>query len=440
MPSAHNNHTPPGLSRRSLLAGFGAGALGLGLAGCGAAQADPSKVAVWDLFSGADGEKTRGMIAEVVEENPALNVEPTTLSWGNPYYTKLAMAAASSAPPSTAIMHVSRVAGFAPGGLIEPWDMSLFEEFDVSTDTFTKALLEACQYDGKQYAVPLDTHPFISFFDRDVAEKAGVLESDGTLAIDSPEALQEVGTKLGEVTGGPGIAFGYQLDTAQAWRLFWGLFHQTGGEYSFEPGEKADMDIDAAARVVAAVNSWMDDKCMASSQDYPGALSAFNGGRNAMIFSGVWELNGFKESVKSLAGAPMPTMFGTPANYADSHTYVFPKNRRMTDELRRNTYFFVSSMLKKGDQWGAAGHIPGYLPSQEEPAYRELEIQNQYKDAAETVVVDPKVWFAGAGSDFQNRVCQRLIEGFRGSVEPQRAIEGMLDVISGIAMQPNPTE
>lgn len=94
MPSAHNSHTPPGLSRRSLLAGFGAGALGLGLAGCGAAQADPSKVAVWDLFSGADGEKTRGMIAEVVEENPGLNVEPTTLSWGNPYYTKLAMAAA----------------------------------------------------------------------------------------------------------------------------------------------------------------------------------------------------------------------------------------------------------------------------------------------------------------------------------------------------------
>ena len=440
MTKVRNIHTPPGLSRRTLLTGLGVGALGLGLTGCSAERSGAGNVAVWDLFSGADGEKTRTMISEVMQEHPGLNVEPTTLSWGNPYYTKLAMAAASSAPPSTAIMHVSRMAGFAPGGLIEPWDMKLFEEFDITNDTFTAALLEACQYEGKQFAIPLDTHPFITFFDKDVAEKAGVLNSDGRLAVDSPEALYEVGVKLGEVIGGPGIGFGYQLDTAQAWRLFWGLYNQTGGEYSFDAGSKAEMDVDKAASVVAAINSWMDDKCMAASQDYSGALSAFNGGRNAMVFSGVWELNGFKENVPALAGSPMPTMFGTPANYADSHTYVFPANRRMTDELRRNTYLFVSSMLKKGDQWGAAGHIPGYLPAQDEPAYTELEIQNQYKDAAETVVVDPKVWFAGAGSDFQNRVCQRLIEGFRGSVEPKRAVEGMLDVISGIALQPNPTE
>ena len=437
-----------GMTRRSFLRGsaltvlgLGLGAMtsSLGLAGCTAAKTTTQSVSVWDLFSGADGENTRAMIASIMKENPPLKIEPTTLSWGNPYYTKLAMAASSEAPPSTAIMHVSRMPGFAPGGLIEPWDMTLFKEFGVDSSKFTKALFTAGQYDGKQFAIPLDTHPFITFFDQDIADKAGILRSDGTLNIDSPDAMYEAGVKMGEIVGGAGIAFGYLLDTAQAWRLFWGLYHQTGGEYSFDAGTKAEMDVDKAASVVAAIHHWMDGKCMAADQDYAGGLSAFDGGRNAMILSGVWELNGFKENVPALAASPMPTMFGQPANYADSHTYVFPANRRMNDALKRDTYEFVASMLKLGDRWGSAGHIPGYLPSQKKSGYQELALQNEYAQAAQTVVFGPPVWYAGAGTDFRSRVCQHLIEGFKGTTEPKRVIENMLSTITAIAKQPNPT-
>lgn len=442
MPGAVRGHpaagTRPGLSRRALL---GLGALApLAAAGCasgpGAAAGD---VSVWDLFSGADGENMRGMIAEVQENIDGLTVRPTTLSWGNPYYTKLAMASSSQAPPDTAIMHVSRMPGYAPGGLLTPYDPALLAEVGIHEEDFTPALWESCTYDGELFALPLDTHPFIAFFDQAIAEEAGVLTSDGTVEIGSPEQMQEVGAKLAEVTGAQGIAFGYLLDTAQAWRLFWGLFHQTGGEAQIEVGKKAALDIDAAASVISAVNSWMDGTVMPDNLDYGGALASFGSGRTGMILSGEWELGGFREAVENLDAMPMPTMFGTPANYADAHTYVLPAQRGTSPEHTRYVYEFLAAMLQQGGQWGTAGHIPAFLPAQDTAEYRDLLPQNHYAAAAETVVFDPPVWFTGAGTDFQNRMSQQLIEGFRGTIEPARCAEALVDVLDGFLSSPDPT-
>lgn len=433
---------PPPLSRRHLLAGAAAlGASAPLLAGCGAGSAQEGAVSVWDLFSGADGANMRGMIEDVMGAVDGLTVDATTLAWGSPYYTKLAMAASSQAPPDTAIMHVSRMPGFAPGGLLEPWDLDLLAQVGPTQQDFTEALWESCLYEGELYALPLDTHPFIAIFDPEIAEKAGVLDGEGSIAIDSPEAMAEVGAKLAEATGAQGISFGYLLDTAQAWRLFWGLFHQTGGEHRIEVGSPAELDIDAAASVISAINGWMDGTVMPADQDYGGALASFNSGRTGMILTGEWELSGFLDAKgeQNVGGMPMPTMFGTPANYADSHAYVLPARRSDDPEHLRFTYEFVAGILNEGAQWGTAGHIPAYLPAQDTQEYQDLTVQNSYAEAAEVAVFDPPVWFAGGGTDFQNRMSQILIEGFRGSTEPERTAESLVTELDQLLSSPDPT-
>ena len=111
MDDQDNMLSSSGISRRSFIKGSALGLFGLGLSALGLTSSSSASqkvtVSVWDLFSGADGANTRAMIESIVQEHPGLFVAPTTLSWGNPYYTKLAMASASGAPPSTAIMHVS---------------------------------------------------------------------------------------------------------------------------------------------------------------------------------------------------------------------------------------------------------------------------------------------------------------------------------------------
>jgi multiple sugar transport system substrate-binding protein len=433
-------------SRRQLLRGsLGAMAAVAGastLSSCGRAMGANAAghVTVWDLFQGADGANMRQIIAGVEASVPGLSVEPTTLSWGSPYYTKLAMSSASQQPPDTAIMHLSRMPGYAPGGLLEPWDRSLLAEVGITADHFAPALWESCFHEDELFAMPLDTHPFISFFNERIAEQAGVLEPDGTIEISSPGRLEEVGRKMAEVTGDKGIAFGYLTDSGQAWRLFWGLYRQTGGGWTIETGQKAELDEHRAAEVIGAVASWMDGPAMTDNLDYEGALASFHGGRTGMILSGVWELSGLKEAVPQLGAMRMPTMFGIPAVYADSHSYVLPRQRSMTDDHLRFVYEFVSGVLRDGGyQWATAGHIPAYLPVQGTPEYQALNPQIDYADAGKDVVFDPPAWFTGAGTEFQNQMSQALVDAYRGQKKPMDAVGDMLAAINGFLAAPDPT-
>lgn len=199
----------------------------------------------------------RGMI-ENFSTSSGVKVRPVTLAWGSPYYTKLAMSASSGKAPDTAIMHLSRLAGFAPGGLLEPYDLDLLAEFGVQEEDFAPAVWKRCHYDGQLFAVPLDTHPFIVFYDKDIAKKAGVLDSNGALSsITSAEAMLEVGSKLAEVTGKQGISFGHVLDSAQPWRLFWGLYGQTGGGYTIEVGAPAVIDTKPCCAPCTGAQHWL---------------------------------------------------------------------------------------------------------------------------------------------------------------------------------------
>ena len=43
---------------------------------------------------------------------------------------------------------------------------------------------------GRQYAIPLDTHPFVLYYNTDLTEKAGLLDGDGKLKpLDGPDAF-----------------------------------------------------------------------------------------------------------------------------------------------------------------------------------------------------------------------------------------------------------
>src|SRR3978361_140470 len=121
------------LSRRQLLAAGGGVALAA-LSGCGSpivtgftgGQPQTADVIFWHLFGGGDGANMTTMV-DKIKKSTGMSVESTLLSWGNPYYTKLALAASSGRPPDVAVAHLSRLPLLAQAGLLEPVDTPEFE-------------------------------------------------------------------------------------------------------------------------------------------------------------------------------------------------------------------------------------------------------------------------------------------------------------------------
>lgn len=430
------------LSRRRLLLGGAAvagGALAGGaLSGCSSPSSEADLLQYWHLMSGGDGIIMGDRVQAINDMNLGFKAQQTVLAWGAPYYTKLAMASVGGRAPDLAIMHASRVPGYAPGGLLDPWDLDLLAAEGITQDKFPERIWDKGVQDGQLFSVALDSHPFIFMYNTEIAEKAGLLASNGRLAeIESPEAMLEAGTKMAEVTGNHGLSFGYLGDGAQMWRFFYALYRQQGADFILTPGSKADIDMDAAVKALTFMQQILDGKIATQSGDGGTAIAEFSGQASGGLFSGVWEIPTMNTAGIPYDAQTIPNLFGTPAAYADSHTFVLPHQDRPS-ESRRHAYKFVAEFLKSSVTWAAAGHIPAYQPVVESPEYKELSPQAHYANAADIINYDPDAWFTGSGSNFQNYFAENIQNVLLGRTKPEVGMNGFIARINSLLAKPNP--
>ena len=384
------------VSRRQLLAGtaaLGSVFAAAGLTGCGgtASAAAVRDIAFWHLLSGGDGIKMQAMISAANEANPGFKVHPTVLAWGPPYYTKLAMASAGGRPPELAIMHASRVPGYAPGGLIDPWDMSLLAEHGVTAEASLRGSGTRASTTARCSPSHWTLTPSSCSTTRTSPARQEFSPSNGQLQeVSSPQDFLAMAREMQKVTQAHGLSFGYLGSGSQMWRLFYTLYKQHGADMELTPGQPMKADRDAAVESLEFMASLFDDTVAAKSGDIGTGIAEFGRGGSGMLFSGVWELPTFKKAELPVDAATIPTLYGTPASYADSHSFVLPRQLNVDDGKRRDVYKFVSDILKGSLTWAEAGHIPAYQPIVQSQAYRELTPQIHYANAADIIAYDPR--------------------------------------------------
>ncbi|MGW6205292.1 extracellular solute-binding protein [Streptomyces sp. NPDC055089] len=438
----------PGLNRRQLITGLGgaavAGSFGFAALGSGAdalASSAATRVRYWNLFSGGDGYNMIAMLDAFREEHPDIDVKDSTLQWGSPFYTKLAMAAAGNRAPDLGVMHLGRVTGFFPGRLLDSWDVGLLAKYGVREADFNPALWKRAVIDGKLYALPLDIHVQLCFYRKDVLGRAGLLGDDGRIVpVTSPDEWFDVLKKAKKATKKGLQTIGmWASDQNFQWWFFVAFYTQLGGTWFDAANSEVTFDTDRATQVLEFMRRHITDGY--SDPGFAGGAGAeqfING--SPFCWEGNWSVPVFSGAKVEYGATPLPPVFGKPATHAESHAFVLPHQSGRGGDTNEGAHRLAAYVVRHAQQWAAGGHIPAYTPTLSTAAYQQLSPQNEYASAMDHQATEPKVWFAGSTGILAQRVGPIVVSSTLGSAKPEAAARGMKGMLTELLASKNPMD
>ncbi len=443
------NHPDPSRITRRRLLGATAAAVGLGATGglsaCSSvagglgASRDTGTLDFWNLFGGGDGVRMQQMLDAFRQEHPEIELAAVTLAWGNPYYTKVSLATIGEKPPDVAIAHLTRMKNMVRAGLLEELRPDDLARHGMTPDKFNSRAWEAGLVDGKAYAIPIDTHPFVMFYNTDICQEAGLLDDAGVLKpFDSPDAFVDAMRRAKEVTGTYGGAVAFVSETATPWRMFQSFYSQLGGAMLADDGTRVVIDDAKATQALEFMAGLTRDGLFPSPIDYQGSIAMMANGEVGFFFQGEWEITTFQTAKLPFGMTLFPNVFGggTYAVQGDSHTFVLPRQPNPDQARLDRSLTFVRSMLDQSRTWTEGGHVPLWLPFADSPEYAQMSPQSNYASAADSTAYDAEGWYSGSGSNFEIITGSAIGDVLAGASTPQQAIaqmRGSLEQLAGTA-------
>ena len=409
------------------------------LEGLALGAASSGAITYWNLFGGGDGVRMVQMEKDFAGSHPDISVNSVTLAWGAPYYTKLAMAAVGGQPPDVAIMHLSRMPGYAPAGLLMPYDEAQLAQYGITADKFLPEIWNNAHYNGKLYAIPLDTHPFVMYYNTEICRKAGLLGADGKLKpLVGPGAVIDAFKKAQQVTGAQGLAVAIPQDVTP-WRLFYALYSQTGGKILTPDGSKLILDDSKALQVLSFMSDLtLKSKVASPTVDYGGAVALFASGKAGFFWQGEWEVTTFQTANLPFNMTLFPNIFGSNATQADSHTFILPRPASVDQQRLAASLEFISFMLKDSLVWAQGGHIPAYQSVVKSTAYEQMKPQANYAAEAQYVVYDPPAWFSGSGSQMETEAGGIFAAVMNGQLTTEQGVSQYRSYMQKMLNTPSP--
>ena len=392
-----------------------ASVLGLGLA----QEQEPVTISYWTLFTGGDKEFMDAMVEQFMEENPDIIVDQLTAKWEN-FYDFLTTAMAGGNAPDVAIIHATKIPGFATQNALHPLN-DLINEVGLPAEDFLPIPWELSQYDGTRYAVPLDIHTLALFYNTQILEEAGLLNEEGKF--EQPET-REGWLEVFETIQNRTDAVPWPLASlgSAAYRDWFSLLHQNGGQLLADDRTRAAFN---SPEGIDALQFWVDHVrehgYSPEGLTFPQTFTMFQEGDSAMEGYGVWRTGAY-EGVEGLEFdvGPYPVFGEEPAMFADSHVFVLPAQRTRNDAKDRAALRFIDWMTNNTIMWTKAGHVPPRVSVIESEEYQSLP-HRPYKD----VTVLQHVRYPPAHvnlNEIETAILEELQAALGGVKTPERAL------------------
>jgi multiple sugar transport system substrate-binding protein len=380
---------PNPLTRRGFLATSLGAAATVGLSACGGGSSnvpgqnpapagqggaegyDGPAVALnfWNGFTGGDGKVMKKLVDKFNSEHDNIKVTMNTQQWAD-YYAKLPSAVSAGKGPEIAIMHVDSVATNAARRVIQPLD-DVATALKLSEADFAPVPWKAGLYKGQRFSIPLDVHPLGFFYNKSVMEKAGLdPEKPPTNAEEYATALDTLKGKGVQGHWATPFPFTGSLTTqALVWQFGGNLFNEDASQvlWAEEPAVKA------MTWFTDLVKNGHSPSKIAQDAD----IIAFQNGKTAFNWNGIWTINTLKEK-KSLEWgvAALPNIGGTPAAWAGSHQFVLPTLKTPDANKSTAARVFLNWISQQSLEWAKGGQVPARNSVRESAEFKALKEQS----------------------------------------------------------------
>lgn len=348
-----------------------------------AVQAKEGYQMFWTLFSGGDGDWMQQMVDAYNATAPAKPVQIVQCVWGD-YYTKLMTAVAADAGPDIGVSHASSLPMLVDQGVVQ--DITSFADAaNFDWNDYEPVSQNSITFDGKKYAVPLDTHAEILYYNTDLLKDAGIsTESDGSVNLGSnwDEYIAFLETLKNNLPEGV-----YPISCTNAgddpYRMWWSFYYQLGGSDIVAADGSCGLDQAIAQQAIEYVKYLYDQQFIAPNVEDHGTF--FQAGSAALYTAGTWCVGTLASQEDLNFGCQVQAqLFDQEACWADSHLLTILTGSA-DPEAAFDFISFVSS--KEGVTWAGSGQIPSSISIKKTSEYTALEYQPKYSAAAEIAVL-----------------------------------------------------
>ncbi|MFI2858666.1 extracellular solute-binding protein [Paenibacillus sp. JSM ZJ436] len=244
--------------------------LAVGLSACGGgadeeaavAMADPSMkedttpvtIQYWHAHAEAQLEGLNRMVGEFEKKYPHITVEPVFQGAYGDLHKKLQAAVAAGDVPAVTNVEVASLPNFADSGVfadLTPW----IERDQVDTADFSKGMLDAYSYEGKQYGFPLIVSTSVFVYNKTMLDELGVKPPQ---AWDEIDAFNE---KVAVKNGGKTERYAFSVPGWDTWYYDPWIING-GGDILKDDMTASAVQDEKSLRYIENFNRWMDEGYM----------------------------------------------------------------------------------------------------------------------------------------------------------------------------------
>lgn len=399
-----------------------------------AVQAEET-VVWWDFLGGGDGVRMKQLISDFNEANAGeVKIDATTLEWGVPFYTKVQTSVAVGEAPDVMTYHASRIPLAVEQGVLDEITPEDWAAMGFGQDDFAAQIWDGVTGpDGKIYGVPLDTHPIVLYYNKDILGAAGQLNADGTpIGMGSRE---EFTAMLQAIADSGKVKFPLGSVTADGnfmFRTIYSLVGQQDGELLTDGDFLVGDNAAKLENALAVLQEWTTAGLQSTYTDYPATVALFTSGEAAMMINGVWEVPTMTDlhaqgKLFEWGAVELPVIFDHPATYSDSHVFAIPAGSAEDPAKRAAVLKVISGILKESLFWATAGHIPAYKAVTDSAEYKAMEPNATYSSLTANMIYDPKTPLAGVAGPIFDVMSTYFVPALNGELDPAEAVASITE-------------